>query len=554
VLGIFARISEAHHHNSYKLEMAGFLMAEPVLNEEHQRILGRDAQRNNILAARVVAETVKTTLGPKGMDKMLVDRSGNVTITNDGVTILEQMEIEHPAAKMLVEVAKTQEKEVGDGTTTAVMIAGKLLENAEKLLDQKIHPTVITRGYRWASEESAEILKELAVELDSDEQLSKIAQTAMTGKGAEYLKEKFGRMVVETVKILSENKIFDPRGVRIEKKMGGSLEETALIKGIVLGEGRASKDMVLGINNARIALLEEALEVKGPETETRISVSNPDQLQNFLNQEEAMLRAKINAVLESGANVVFAQRGIDDYIKHYLAREGIYAVERVGREDLWSIAKATGAKIVSRLKELRSSDLGAARLVEERLEGDHALTYILGCEDPKSITILIRGGTSHVVEEVERAIRDALGDVASALKDSKIVAGGGAVEVELARRLRAFAKTLTGRERLAVEEFANALEFIPTALAENAGLDPLDVLTELRAIHDAGNKNHGINLFNENVEDSFKNGIIEPLKVKVQAISSASEVAIMILRIDDVIAAKKPRGESARLGAMSGYD
>jgi archaeal chaperonin len=529
-------------------------MVDGVVNDEANRVLGRDAQRNNILAARVVAETVKTTLGPKGMDKMLVDRAGNIIVTNDGVTILDEMEIEHPAAKMIVEVAKTQEEEVGDGTTTAVMLAGKLLENAEKLLDMKIHPTIITRGYRWAEEKSQEILRSLSVEVGSKEDLMKIAQTAMTGKGVEYLREKFAEIIVEAVDIVAENGRVDIDDIKIEKQKGRAIESSELIKGIVLDKERINLEMPVRVDEAKIALIEEALEVRGPEMEAKISVSTPDQLTSFLNQEESVLRDKVDAIKASGANVLFVQKGVDELVQYYLAKAGVYTVRRVAKTDMQNLAKATGGKIVSKLSEIGSDDLGYASYVEERKDGEEGMTYVMGCKNPKALTILIRGGTEHVVDEVERAVHDALGDVSSALKDSKIVAGGGAIEIELSRKLKEFASGLRGRERLAVEEFALALEFIPTTLAENAGMDPIDVLTELRAAHDSNMSNAGLNLFSGNIEDNLVNGIIEPLRVKTQAISSASEVAIMILRIDDVIAAKKSSGNSGKLGNMSGYD
>jgi thermosome len=527
---------------------------ENAVHEEGNRILGRDAQRNNILAARVVAETVKTTLGPKGMDKMLVDRTGNIVVTNDGVTILDEMEIEHPAAKMIVEIARTQEAEVGDGTTTAVMLAGKFLENAEKLLDMKIHPTIITRGYRWAEEKAQEILKELAIEINSKEELMKVAQTAMTGKGAEYLKEKFGEIIVDAVDIVAEGNRINLEDIRIEKQKGRAIEDSELIKGIVIDKERINQDTPRRVDDAKIALIEEALEVRSPEMDAKISVSSPDQLQSFLNQEDSILKSKVEWIKESGANVVFVQKGIDELVQHYLARSGIYAVRRVAKSDMQNLAKATGAKIVSKLSEISPGDLGYASYVEERKEGEEGMTYIMGCKNPKALTILIRGGSEHVIDEIERAIKDALGDVAATLKDSLIVAGGGAVEIELSKRLKKFASTLGGRERLAVEEFASALEFIPVTLAENAGMDPIDILTELRASHDAGMKNVGLNLFNGKVEDTLAVGIIEPLRIKTQAIASASEVAIMILRIDDVIAAKKTEGKSGRLSGMQGYD
>ncbi len=512
-----------------------------ITADDVQRTLGKDAQRNNILAARILAETVKTTLGPKGMDKMLVDSTGNIIVTNDGVTILEEMDIEHPAAKMIVEIAKTQEEEVGDGTTTAVMLAGKFLENAEKLLDQKIHPASITKGYRLAAERSQEILQDLAVEINTEEELMKIAQTAMTGKGAEYVKEKFDDIIVESIKRITENGKVNLDNIKIEKRKGQSVDKTELIDGIVLDKERVSIQMPSRVENAKIAFVDAALEIKSPERETKISITSPDQFQSFLNQEEEMLKSMVATIKSSGANVIICQKGIDDIAQFYLAKSGIYSLRRVAKSDLQKLAKATGAKIVSKLKELTEQDLGYSSLVEEVKESEEGMTYVRGCKNPKSVTILIRGGTEHIIDEIERAIKDGLGDVAATVKDSKIVAGGGAVEVELARRLRDYAKTLKGREQLAVDQFANALEFIPTTLAENAGLDPLDTLTELKVAHEAGNRNAGLNLFTTRVEDSLQKGIIEPLKIKTQAITSASEVAIMILRIDDVIASGKSK-------------
>lgn len=535
-------------------------MADDVMSDDVKRVLGRDAQRNNILAARVVAETVKTTLGPKGMDKMLVDKVGNVIVTNDGVTILEEMDIEHPAAKMVVEIAKTQDDEVGDGTTTAVMLAGKLLENAEKLLDMKIHPTIVARGYRWAEEKAQKILKELAFEIGSKDELIKVAQTAMTGKGVEYLRKKFAGIVVGAVEVVADGKNVDLGDVKIEKRKGGAIEDSELIRGIVLDKERVSADMPRRVDGAKIALIEEALEIKSPEVEAKIAISSPEQLQSFLNQEDSILKEKVEVIKLSGANVVFVQKGVDELVQNYLAKAGIYSVRRVARSDMQSLAKATGARIVSKLSELGESDLGSAEYVEERKEGEDGMTYVMQCENPKALTILIRGGTEHVVDEVERAILDAMGDVASVVKSSRVVAGGGAVEIELAKRLREFAGSLKGRERLAVDEFASALEFVPTALAENAGVDPIDVLTELRAMHDSGMKNGGLNLFSGKVEDNLENGIIEPLGVKTQAVSSAAEVAIMILRIDDVIASRASGGKimsnggKGTLDAMRGYE
>lgn len=518
-----------------------------ILPENVQRMIGKDAQRNNIMAARIVAETVKTTLGPKGMDKMLVSSIGDIIVTNDGVTILEEMEIEHPAAKMMVEIAKTQEDEVGDGTTTAVMLAGKLLENAEKLLDNKIHPTVITKGYRIAAEKSQEILKNLAVQVspENDNLLRQIAMTAMTGKGAETVKEIFSDIIVKAVKQISDNGKIDLTNIKIEKAKGNGIEHTELISGIVLDKEKVSADMPIQVKEAKIALVDCALEIKGPEREAKISVTSPEQLQSFIEQEEKIIKNMIQKVKLSGANVVFCQKGIDDVAQYYLGKEKIYACRRIAKSDMEKLARATGGKIVSNINELSGEQLGYSQIVEEIKNNENAMTYIKGCKNPKALTILIRGGTEHVIAEMERAIKDGLGDVAASLKDGKIVAGGGAVEIELARELRKFSQSLSGREQLAVAEFANALEFIPITLAENAGLDPIDTLTELKSRHDKGEKFAGLNLLKNIIEDNLLAGIVEPLRIKTQAINSASEVSMMILRIDDVISS---RSKNSRQG------
>jgi len=517
-----------------------------ILPENASRMIGKDAQRNNIMAARIVADTIKTTLGPKGMDKMLVNSVGDIIVTNDGVTILDEMEIEHPAAKMMVEIAKTQEDEVGDGTTTAVMLAGKLLENAEILLDKKIHPTVITKGYRLASEKAQELLQELGIEVnpDNEQLLKQIAITAMTGKGAETVKEKFAGLIVKAVKQISENGKVDLTNIKIEKAKGDGVEHTELVSGIVLDKERVGIDMPSKVEQAKIALLDVALEIKNPETDARISVSSPEQLQGFVEQEEKILKDMTEKIKNSGANVVFCQKGIDDLAQYYLAKEGIYACRRIAKSDMEKLARATGGKIVSNLNELSLEQLGFAEIVEEVKRGEDAFTYVRGCKNPKALTILLHGGTEHVIDEMERAIKDGLGDVASALEDGKIVAGGGAIEIELARELRKFSQSLGGREQLAVEQFASALESIPITLAENAGLDPIDILTELKSRHDNGNKNDGLNLFIGGIEDTVKSGIVEPLRIKAQAINSASEVSMMVLRIDDVIASKSDTGST----------
>jgi len=528
-----------------------------ILPENIQRMIGKDAQRNNILAAKMVADTVKTTLGPKGMDKMLVSSIGDIIITNDGVTILSEMEIEHPAAKMLVEVAKTQEEAVGDGTTTAVILAGKLLENAEKLLDQKIHPTAIVKGYRIAAEKSLSILEKLSKQVSAkDESLLKnVAMTAMTGKSAETAKEMFADIITKAVKQIMEQTesgiTVDMNNVKIEKIKGGGVEDTELIEGIVVDKERAHIDMPSFVKNPKIALIDSALEIKSPETDTKVSISSPEQLQAFLDQEEKTLKEMVEKVKKSKANVIFCQKGIDDIAQYYLAKQGIYAVRRVNKSDMEKLSKALGAKIISNISELTEKDLGSAKIVEEIKKGDEAMTYVKGCSNPKALTILIHGGTEHVVEEFERSIKDSLGDVSAALQEGKIVAGGGAIEIELAKQLRKEV-AIKGREQLAVEQFADAIESIPKILAENAGMDMIDTLTELKAKHDQGNSDAGLNLFTGKIEDALKSGIIEPLKIKTQAIKSASEVAMMILRIDDVVASGKAGGGAMPPGPMPG--
>lgn len=525
-----------------------------ILPENIQRMIGKDAQRNNIMAGRLVADTIKTTLGPKGMDKMLVDSTGNIVITNDGVTILEEMNIEHPAAKMLVEVAKTQEEIVGDGTTTAVVFAGKLLENSEKLLDQKIHPTIIAKGYRIAEEISQEILDEISTKINNDDSILKnIAITAMTGKGAETAKEKFADIIVRAVKQIGQNDKIDLNNIKLEKQKGDGVEDTELIEGIVLDKEKAHSDMPQSVNNAKIALIDIALELKSPETDTKISISSPEQLQAFVDQEEKILKEMVEKIKKINANVVFCQKGIDDIAQYYLTKGGIYAVRRVTKDDMEKLSKATGAKIISNLNEINEGDLGNAELVEEIKKVGEGMTYVSGCKNPGALTILIKGGSEHVIDEIERAIKDGLGDIAAALQDNKILAGAGATEIELAKRLREKAQGMKGREQLAIEEYASALESIPRILAENAGLDPIDTLTELKASHDKGEINAGINIFTGKIEDAMENGIIEPLKIKTQAIKSATEVVMMILRIDDVVASGKSAGAGPGMpGGMAG--
>jgi len=515
-----------------------------VLSEGTRRSMGRDAQHINILAARAIAESVRSTLGPRGMDKMLVDSLGDVVITNDGRTILDEMEVEHPAAKMIVEIAKTQDEEVGDGTTTAVIIAGELLHKAEELLDQSIHPTVIAAGYRMAADKAQDILNGLAekVSFDDDSLLKKIAMTSMTGKKAESAKEKLADLAVTAVKQIADKSdgkyIVDIDYIGVEKKQGGSTDDSELIHGLVIDKERVHPGMPKRVKNAKIALLDCALEVKKTETDAEIRVTRPEQLRAFLDEEEDMLRKMVDKIVATGANVVMCQKGIDDIAQHFLSKAGVYATRRVKKSDMDKLARATGGKVATSLDDLTSADLGAAGSVEERKIADEKMTFVEGCKDPKAVSLLVRGGTEHVVDEIERAVHDGVSVVGAAVEDGKVVAGGGACEIELAKRLREYSETVGGRESLAINAFADAVEIVPRTLAENAGLDSIDMLVDLRAKHEKmDGKNMGLNVYEGKVVDMLKNGVIEPLRIKTQAIKSASEAAVMILRIDDVIAA-----------------
>jgi len=513
-----------------------------ILPEGTLRSTGKNAQAQNIAAAKAVADQVRTTLGPKGMDKMLVSSIGDVTITNDGATILKEMEIEHPAAKMIVEVAKTQEDEVGDGTTTAVVITGELLKKSELLLDQDIHPTMIVRGYRMAKMRTLEILEEIGEEINigDTELLEKIAMTAMTGKSSEAAREPLAKIAVEAVKIVAEGKTINKDDIKIEKKQGGSIEDTELIRGIVIDKEIVHANMPKKIHSARIALLDCALEVKETETNAEIRITDPMQLQAFIDQESRMLKDMVKKVVDSGCNVVFCQKGIDDLAQHYLAKNGIAAARRVKKSDIDKLSKATGASIVSNVDELAHSDIGHAGLVEEMKLAGEEMIFVRECKDPKAVSILVRGGTEHVVDEAKRAMDDAVLGVISAVEMGKFVAGGGSVEIELARRLREYAETVGGREQLAINAFAEAIEIIPRTLAESTGRDAIDLLVNLRTQHDKGRIHTGVDVMNGEVADMASLGVIEPMKIKTQAIKSASEAAEMILRIDDVIQSRAP--------------
>lgn len=506
-----------------------------ILPEGTTRNIGRDAQRNNILAGKVLAETVRTTLGPKGMDKMLVDGLGDIVVTNDGVTILKEMDIEHPAAKMLVEVAKTQEDEVGDGTTTAVIIAGELLKKAEDLLDQEIHPTIIALGYRQAAQKAIELLDQIAIDASDKDTLKRVAMTAMTGKGTEKAREPLADLIVGAVEQVAENNKVDTEQIKIESKDGASIEDSELVSGVIIDKEKVHPGMPSEVKDAKIALVNSAIEVKETEVDAEIRITDPTQMQAFIEQEENMIKEMVDELAKAGTNVLFCQKGIDDLAQHYLSKAGILAARRVKKSDMEKLAKATGAKIVTNIEDLSAEDLGeAGSVVEDKVSGDNMI-FVKECKDPKAVTLLLRGSTSHVVDEIERAVEDAIGVVASTVEDGKVVVGGGAPEVAIAKGLKDYAETISGREQLAVTAFAEALEVVPRTLAENAGLDSIDSLVDLRAAHE-DSIYMGLNVFEGGVADMKEAGVIEPHRVKKQAIQSASEAAEMILRIDDVIA------------------
>lgn len=516
-----------------------------VLKEGSNRSRGREAQHGNITAAKVVAESIRSALGPKGMDKMLVDNFGDVTITSDGRTILDEMDIQHPAAKMLVEVAKTQDKETGDGTTSAVIIAGELLNKAEELIDKNIHPTIIIDGYKMAAEKALETLEKIAiaVNLKSQDFLVKAATTSMGSKIVAEHKDYLAEIVVKAMMAVAEKQDgafkVDVDDVKVEKKTGESLKETTLINGIVLDKEIVHSGMPKRLEKAKIALLDASLENEKPELDAKINIESPDQIEAFLKQEEEMLKDMVEKILSTGANVVICQKGIDDMAQHFLARKGVIAIRRAKKSDMEKLARATGGKIVSSINSLSAADLGYAALVEERKTGDDKMTYVEGCKNPKSVTLLIRGGTQRMTAEAERSIHDALSVVKDLLEEPKIVAGGSAPEMEVSSVLKKYAQTLPGREQLAVQIFAEALESIAVTLAENAGLDPVDIISQLRAQHEKGKTWAGINVFEGKVEDMIKLNVYEPLAVKKQIIKSANEAASMILKIDDVIATAK---------------
>ncbi|MCJ7450124.1 MAG: TCP-1/cpn60 chaperonin family protein [Candidatus Nanohaloarchaeota archaeon QJJ-9] len=514
-----------------------------IMSEDAERQTGKNAQENNINACKSVANAIRTTLGPKGMDKMMVDSVGDLVVTNDGVTILDEMELEHPAAKMMVEIAKTQDEEVGDGTTTAVVLAGELLKKSEDLLDQDIHPTVISSGYRLAKERALEELNQIAedVSFDDREKLESVAKTAMTGKSAEASKDYLASIAADAVTSIADSLDgsfeIDRDLIKVVKSQGGSVDDTELVEGVVIDKEKVHPDMPSRKSEADIALLNTAMEVQETETSAEIQINDPNKLQEFVDQEEESLKEMVEQVKESGADVVLCQKGIDDIAQHYLAKNDIMAVRRVKKSDMEKLAKATGGRVVTSLTDLSQSDLGKAGNVgQENVSGDSML-FVEDIEEAESVTIVVRGGTEHVVDEIERAFEDALGGIASAIRVGKVVGGGGAPEVEVSKELKNYADRVGGREQLAINAFAEALEIVPRTLAENAGLDPIDILVDLRNKHEAGDKWSGIDVFSGEADDLFDRDVVEPLQIKTQAVQSASEAAELILRIDDVISA-----------------
>jgi thermosome len=529
-----------------------------VLKEGSSRSRGRNAQRTNIMAAKIVAETVKSALGPKGMDKMLVDSLGDVTITSDGRTILDEMEVEHPAAKMMVEVAKTQDEEVGDGTTTSVIVAGELLGKAEELINKNVHPTVVVEGYNKAADKALKTLEKIAIPVEptNKEFLKKVAEVSMASKLVSENKRELAGIAVGAVLHVAQKTgdkyNVDLDDVMVEKKRGQSVNETKLIDGLVLDKEIVHSGMPKRVEKAKIALLESALEVKKTEFDAKINIDNPEQIESFLREEENMLRQMVEKIVAAGANVVICQKGIEDMVQHFLARKGILAVRRAKKSDMDKLAKATGGKTVTNLEDLTEKDLGYAELVEERKIGDDKMTFIEGCKNPRSVAILIRGGTERIIEEAERSVHDALCVVRDVVEEPKIVAGGGSPEMEIGKALKDYAESLPGREQLAVQSFSEAIEIVPLVLGENAGLDPIDILSELRARHEKGEKWAGVDVFEGRIRDMTKLDVYEPLTVKKQAIKSATEAATMILRIDDVIASAKMKAPPMPPGGPGG--
>jgi thermosome len=540
-----------------------------ILREGTERSRGSDARNANIQAARIVAEAVKSSLGPKGMDKMLVDSFGDVTITNDGATMLKEMDVQHPAAKMMVEVSKTQDDEVGDGTTTVVVLTGELLKKAVELMDKKIHPTVIIDGYRNAQEQALKFLDEMSLEVKPKDKktLKKVATTSMASKLISGYSDHLSDIAVDAILQVAEETEgeyeVDLDMVKIEKKPGGSLTDTSLISGLVIDKEVVHSDMPKLVKKAKIGLLNSALEIEKTEFDSKIHIESPDEMQAYLDQEEQMLRDMVKKVKDAGVSVLLCQKGIDDMVQHFLAREGILAARRLKKSDMEALAKATGAQVVTSVDDLNKSDAGYAATVEEKKISDEKMIFVEGCKNPKAVSILIRGGTDRIVDEADRSLHDALCVIRDVVEDPKIVAGGGAPEIEVARKLRRYAEGLAGRERLAVSAFAEAMEVVPTTLAENAGMDPIDAISEMQSKHEKGEVWAGLNSHDGEVSDMAKLDVYEPTQVKAQAIKSATEASTLLLKIDDVIAATKmspppggpggmPPGGMGGMGGMPG--
>lgn len=524
-----------------------------ILKEGTSRSRGREAQRNNIAAARIISEVLRSTLGPRGMDKMLIDSLGDITITNDGATILDEIEVEHPAAKMMVEVAKTQDDMVGDGTTTAVVLAGELLKRAEELLEQNIHPTIVISGYRKAAQKAIEVINRISktVDIEDRETLRKVAVTSMGSKAVGTARDHFADIAIDAVKQIVEKRgdrlIADIDNIQVVKKTGKSLLESQLVNGVIIDKEVVHSGMPKKVENAKIALLDCPLEIEKTEFSAEIRIRDPKQMKAFLDQETQMLKEMVDKIKATGANVVFCQKGIDDMAQHFLAKEGILAARRIKQSDMEKLARATGGRIVTDLDDLTPNDLGAASLVEERKIGEDKMIFVEGCKNPRSVAILIRAGLERMVDEAERAMTDALSVVSDVVEHNKVIPGGGAVEIEIAKELRDYARNVGGREQLAIEAFAESIEVVPRSLAENAGLDPIDIIVELRAAHQkADGVSMGVNVFTGKIEDMYSIGVMEPAIVKEQAIKSATEATSMILRIDDVIAASKPKEEKEK--------
>ncbi len=523
-----------------------------ILKEGTGRRRGRDAQRNNIMAARIIAEVLRTTLGPRGMDKMLIDSLGDITITNDGAAILDEIDVEHPAAKMMVEIAKTQDDMVGDGTTTAVILAGELLRKAEELLNQNIHPTVIVGGYRKAVQKAVEALDKVGTTVDPKDRatLKKVAVTSMGSKAVGAARDHLAEIAIDAVKQIAEQRgekrIADIDHIQIIKKEGKSLFDTQLVRGIIVDKEVVHASMPKRVENAKVALLDCPLEVEKTEFNAEIRIRDPTQMKAFLDKETRMLKEMVEKIKVSGAKVLFCQKGIDDMAQHFLAKEGVITARRVKQSDMEKLARATGGRVITNLDDLKNTDLGKAGLVEERKVGEDKMIFVEKCKDPHSVAVLIRAGLERMVDEAERAMNDALSVVADVIEYNKIVPGGGAIEAEIAKVLRSYATKVGGREQLAIEAFADSIEIVPKTLAENAGLESIDILVGLRAAHEKA-KGHlmGVDVFTGKIVDMNKNGVVEPLRVKEQAMKSASEVASMVIRIDDVIAATKPKAGKA---------